>query len=906
MPSVTLDGKSFLVDGRRVWIVSGRIPYARLPRDTWADRINAARHMGLNTIETPIIWNRHETRPGKFDFSGDNDLRHFVQLASKAGMYCILGLGPYVGSAWDMGGLPPWLASMNLRANNQPFLEACSRYISAVADQIKGWQVTAPGSGGPILLLQCESRWTCGHDQAGDAYLGELTRYIRESGLNVPIVNSNNLWKSIEGQVDGWAAHDASLATMRQLTSVKPSKPRIVIDLPLSRPAVWGQEPPQAPPPARIIRRLAEVSAGGGQFNISSFCGGSNFGFTAGRLADGPDAYATTSASYACLLDEEGHPTPAYATVRRLAHAASRFGRVFANLDAAYQPIGIDPGESGEGACSVIHANGAQGGVAFVFGDEPAAPKPRLRTLSLVLGNGTLLPVPVQSNAVAWCLFGVNVFARSRLDYTNLSALGSVGQVLVLFGPAGSLGLVSVNGSPVEAVIPEGEEPVIIEHEGLSIVVLNEAQVDAAFFVDDALFLGVNGVAPDGSPIPAGDAKTYLRIGSDGQRREITIDHLARKARVPRPSITPWSEASLQDYVDGTSARYAAISGPTELTALGSPSGYGWYRLTFESDSARRVQTTMPQAGDRLHFFSAGKAVGVLGQGPGASQRISLPLRKGEQSIVVLAENLGRASEGLRLGEGKGLVGFAYEAEAMKVAKPTIEPGAPLEPLAFRTPLWEVSEGDLTSAQRVTWKVSHRRKSPVLMILDVSPDPALLVVNDKVIEFLDRSGPARIMLGPEHFVKGSALVQIAPLSSEGVEDTRAAFSAGVHFEDCEKVLFEGASVAFAKWEPAPAAAYALKGHKHAPGTPVWWRATLSASARHGPVWLEPTGMSKGQMYVNGRHLGRYFMSTGEGERVPPQDRYLIPASWLSAEGENELSLFDEHGASPSRVKVSRS
>ncbi len=100
----THDGRSFMIDGRRVWLVSGRIPYARLPRETWGDRIHAAKLAGLNTIETPVFWNRHEARPGRFDFTGDNDLRHFIDRIGKAGMYCILSMGPFIDLSWEFGG----------------------------------------------------------------------------------------------------------------------------------------------------------------------------------------------------------------------------------------------------------------------------------------------------------------------------------------------------------------------------------------------------------------------------------------------------------------------------------------------------------------------------------------------------------------------------------------------------------------------------------------------------------------------------------------------------------------------------------------------------------------------------------------------------------------------------------
>ncbi|MBZ0172037.1 MAG: beta-galactosidase, partial [Phycisphaerales bacterium] len=208
MASVTYDGRSFMLDGRRVWIVGGSIHYARLPRAEWAGRIAAARQAGLNTVETPVVWSRHEARPGQFDFGGDNDLRHFVQLVGEAGMHVILRTGPFVGSGYDAGGIPAWLlaqAGVEPRTGSGPFLEACSRYITALAGQIKDLQVTSTGKGGPILLVQSEHAWTCGHEELARAYLGELLRYLREAGISVPVINSNGLWQSVEGEIECWS-----------------------------------------------------------------------------------------------------------------------------------------------------------------------------------------------------------------------------------------------------------------------------------------------------------------------------------------------------------------------------------------------------------------------------------------------------------------------------------------------------------------------------------------------------------------------------------------------------------------------------------------------------------------------------------------------------------------------------
>jgi beta-galactosidase len=916
MPAVTHDGRSFMIDGRRIWLVSGRIPYARLPRETWGDRIHAAKLAGLNTIETPVFWNRHEPRPGKFDFTGDNDLRHFIDRVGKAGLYCVLSIGPFIDSVWDFGGLPAWLrenSQANLRTTGGPYLEACSRFITAVADQVRGWQVTAQGTGGPIVLLQCESEWTCGLDTLGHMYLGELTRYIREAGLSVPIVNSNNLWQGVEGQIDGWSGSEDLLATMRQLTSVRPTQPRVVIDLPLAHPTVWGKEPPAPIAPWAVQRRLAEVLAGAGQFNISTFAGGTNFAFFAGRSPEAPDAFVTNAADNGAVITAAGAHGPAYNAVRRIAHFASRFGRLFSNLDPAYQPVAIKPAEpeadapapkkprpaATAPAVSVMHAFGPQGGVAFVFGDPAGDDK---RPVTLLLPDGSAIPVPFGEQSLVWCLFNTNISPRSRLDYSNLCALGSVGQTLVCFGPAGATAMLSVNGSPVEATVPEGMTPVILEHEGLSIIIVSEDAVDSTFIADDAAYVGVSGLTADGAPIALAGAKTATRIGADGTHKTFTPDQPPRPRPAEKPTLAHWTAASTADYADGTSARYAAIDGPADLTTLGSHNGYGWYRISFKSDT-RRAHLIFPFAGDRLHLFSGGKLVALVGAGPGADPDANIALHKGPQQLIILAENFGRFSGGCNLGEGKGLFGHIYEAEAIKAGKPKTVTAAPLDLLTFRSPLWEVSEGDATSPDRLTWTIQHRKRTPIVVRIARPPSSGLLVLDDKPIAYLDRSGPTQIFLNEDQLSRGNNVFQIAVMPHIS-DDELKQVAGSVEFFDAAEPFTQNAEMSFAKWEPPPAGAYTNK--KPAGAGPTWWRSTftLDKPDPHHPLHLSLEGMTKGQAYINGKHLGRYFVATENGKPVPPQHSYLIPLSWLkTGEEANEVVLFDEHGGNPAQVRL---
>ncbi|MFN8778500.1 MAG: hypothetical protein ACK5ZI_03840, partial [bacterium] len=64
-----------------------------------------------------------------------------------------------------------------------------------------------------------------------------------------------------------------------------------------------------------------------------------------------------------------------------------------------------------------------------------------------------------------------------------------------------------------------------------------------------------------------------------------------------------------------------------------------------------------------------------------------------------------------------------------------------------------------------------------------------------------------------------------------------------------------------------------------------------------------TGLSKGQVYVNGKHIGRYFTATQDGKPVGPQTELLIPPVALKAGDGNELVIFDEHGHLPSKTRL---
>ncbi len=137
---ITKNGKPFIP-------VMAEIHYARLPRSEWEDRIIKMKANGINVISTNLFWIRHEQIEGKFDFSGDLDIRYFVSLCQKHGLYCALRIGPWITAECRNGGLPEWLylKGIKLRDIAEPYMSYVRRWYEKVYEQIKDFMFRDDG-----------------------------------------------------------------------------------------------------------------------------------------------------------------------------------------------------------------------------------------------------------------------------------------------------------------------------------------------------------------------------------------------------------------------------------------------------------------------------------------------------------------------------------------------------------------------------------------------------------------------------------------------------------------------------------------------------------------------------------------------------------------------------------------
>ncbi|XP_072159707.1 beta-galactosidase isoform X2 [Bemisia tabaci] len=150
----------FRKDGAEFRYVSGELHYFRIPRAYWKDRLRKSRYAGLNAITTYVEWSSHESTPNMYDFTGENDIVHFIRLAQAEGLLVLLRPGPYICAERSLGGLPPWLMTLNpymrLRTTDASYLHYVERWFKVLFTEISPLLY---GNGGPIIMVQVENEY---------------------------------------------------------------------------------------------------------------------------------------------------------------------------------------------------------------------------------------------------------------------------------------------------------------------------------------------------------------------------------------------------------------------------------------------------------------------------------------------------------------------------------------------------------------------------------------------------------------------------------------------------------------------------------------------------------------------------------------------------------------------------
>jgi hypothetical protein len=194
-----VDSRGFIIGGKHVLPVMGEIHYARVPEKEWKREIQKMKAGGITIIATYVFWIHHEEEEGKWDWSGNKNLRRFIEICKEEGLPVVLRIGPFCHGEVYQGGFPVWLTDKaaadpkqyKLRSQATGFMEAARKLYNNIFTQVNGllWK-----QGGPIVGVQieneCRGPWS---------YYMALKNLAVEAGFDTPFYTRTG-WPKLNGQ----------------------------------------------------------------------------------------------------------------------------------------------------------------------------------------------------------------------------------------------------------------------------------------------------------------------------------------------------------------------------------------------------------------------------------------------------------------------------------------------------------------------------------------------------------------------------------------------------------------------------------------------------------------------------------------------------------------------------------
>lgn len=179
--TITLNSQSLLINGKPVVPVMGEIHFSRVPDNEWEKELLKMKAGGINIIATYVFWIHHEEIEGQFNWTGQRNLRKFIETCKKVDLPVILRIGPWDHGECRNGGFPEWMVNsgIKLRQNNPEYLAKARILYQQIFGQAKGllWK-----DGGAVIGIQLENeyrgRWE---------HLMTLKEMAQEIGFDTPI-----------------------------------------------------------------------------------------------------------------------------------------------------------------------------------------------------------------------------------------------------------------------------------------------------------------------------------------------------------------------------------------------------------------------------------------------------------------------------------------------------------------------------------------------------------------------------------------------------------------------------------------------------------------------------------------------------------------------------------------------
>jgi beta-galactosidase len=179
---ISVNSRSLLFDGQPVFPVMGEFHYSRCPQAEWRGELLKMKAGGVDIVATYVFWIHHEEVEGQFDWSGQRDLKKFVQICNEVGLKVVVRCGPWCHGEVRNGGFPDWVQAhkdWKLRSTDINFLAVVKILYGEISKQLQGelWK-----DGGPVIGIQMDNEFG-----GSPNYLLALKKIAVDAGIDVPL-----------------------------------------------------------------------------------------------------------------------------------------------------------------------------------------------------------------------------------------------------------------------------------------------------------------------------------------------------------------------------------------------------------------------------------------------------------------------------------------------------------------------------------------------------------------------------------------------------------------------------------------------------------------------------------------------------------------------------------------------
>ena len=375
---ISWDARSLLIDGRRVCPVMGEIHYSRVPQMEWAREVRKMKEGGVTIISTYVFWNHIEEIEGQYDWSGQRDLRSFLEVCQREEMPVVLRIGPYCHGEVRNGGIPDWLfkkkeeSPIKMRSEDSRFLHYVERLYRQIFTQVQGLQWK---DGGPVIAVQFDNEY-----RGRGEYLMSLKRIALSVGFDLPFYTrtgwpelstpvpfgemiplygdyADGFWdKDIkEGAGDYWKAFhfkafrsstaigtDVLGDALKEMKNDKEAYPYFTCELGGGMVTAYHKRPYMYPEDA-LSMAIVKLGSGSNLLGYYMYHGGTNPEGKLTTLNENQRTLGTAnndlpvkSYEFQAPLGEFGQRTPVYYRLRPLHLMLNDFGELLAGMDVVF------------------------------------------------------------------------------------------------------------------------------------------------------------------------------------------------------------------------------------------------------------------------------------------------------------------------------------------------------------------------------------------------------------------------------------------------------------------------------------------------------------------------------------------------------------------------------------------